>query len=95
MKEATITLYSEKESLPFVINDNSDNHSLFDYLIEQIKRSLCGDVVEDNRVFFQPIHENHINNLERLKKYLEKEIPELKLPKLNAIAPWLRKVEDE
>lgn len=94
MKEATITLYAEKESLPFVINDKSDNHELFDYLIEQIKRSLCGKVVENGKVFFLPVHENHYNNIERLKEHIEKEYPKLKLPKLNAIVPWLKRVGD-
>lgn len=92
MKEATITLYAEKTSLPFVINDKADDYILFDYLVEQIKRSLCGKVVEDGKVFFLPVHENHFNNIERLKEHLEKEIPELKLPKLNAITSWLKKV---
>lgn len=92
MKEATITLYAEKESLPFVINDKSDNHNLFDYVIEQIKLSLCGKIVEDGKAFILPICKNHYNNIERLKEHLEKELPELKLPKLNAMVSWLKKV---
>ena len=92
MKETTITLFAEKDTLSFVLSDKSDNHDLFDYIIEQIKRTLCGEIVNDREVYFQPIHENHINNIERLKKYIEEKFPKLKLPKLNAIAPWLKKV---
>lgn len=90
MKEATITLYSEKDSLPFVIKDKSDDNVLFDYLIEQLKLALCGDVKPDGIVFFQPIHKNHIDNIERLKEHLVKGVPALKLPKLNAISSWFK-----
>ncbi|MFS2642518.1 hypothetical protein AAH098_06570 [Bacteroides uniformis] len=90
MKETTITLYSEKDSLPFVIKDKSDDNVLFDYLIEQLKLALCGDVKPDGIVCFWPIHNNHIDNIERLIEHLSKELPGLKLPKLNAISSWLK-----
>lgn len=92
MKETTITLLAEKDTLSFVISDKSDDHDLFNYIIEQIKRALYGDVKSDGTVFFQPIHENHIDNIERLKKHIEENFPKLKLPKLNAIAPWLKNI---
>lgn len=92
MKKATVTLFAEKDILSFVIQNTLGDNELFDYLIEQIKLALCGEVKSDGRVFFQPIHENHINNIERLKEYIEKELPNLKLPKLNAISPWFKKV---
>lgn len=92
MKETIVTLFTEKDTLSFVLSDKSDNHDFFDYLIEQIKRALCGEIVNDREVYFQPIHENHIDNIERLKKHIEEKFPKLKLPKLNAIAPWLKKV---
>lgn len=95
MKETIVTLFVEKDTLSFVIRDKSDNHDLFNYLIEQIKRALCGEIVNDREVYFQPIHENHIDNIERLKKHIEEKFPELKLPKLNAIAPWLKNIGEE
>lgn len=92
MKKATVKLLSDKDTLPFIIQDASDNNVLFDCLIEWIKLALCGEVKPDEEVFFQPIHKNHIDNMERLKVHLAKEYPELKLPQLNAIPSWLKKV---
>ena len=43
-------------------------------------------------VFIQPMHEKHIDNLEHLREYLAKKHPELKLPKLNEISSWLKRV---
>ena len=91
MRSATVTLYSERDTLPFVINCTTDTNSLLDYLLECLKLSLCGEEINDGIVNFQFVHKNHIDNIERLKKYLARDLPELKLPKLNAIVPWLTK----
>lgn len=92
MKETIVTLYSEEDTLSFVIRDTSDDNTLFDLLIENIKQALCGKVVNDGVVNFQTTQQCHIDNIERLKEHIAKELPKLKLPKLNAIAPWLKKV---
>lgn len=92
MKETTITLFAEKDTVSLVIRDKSDNQDLFNYLIEQIKLALCGKVVNDGKVIFQFIHKNHIDNVENLIKHIEQDSSKLKLPKLNAIAPWLKNV---
>lgn len=92
MKETIVTLFADKDTLSFTIQNKSDDDTLFDYLIEQLKSALCGEVKPDGKVFIQPMHENHIDNLERLKEHLAKKIPELKLPRLNAVSSWLKKV---
>lgn len=94
MKETIVTLFADKDTLPFTIQNKSDDDTLFNYLIEQLKCALCGEVKPDGKVFFQPMHENHIDNLGRLREHLAKKLPDLKLPKLNAISSWLKRIGD-
>lgn len=92
MKETIVTLFADKDTISFTIQNKSDDDMLFDYLIEQLKSALCGEIKRDGIVFFRPICEDHIDNIERLKEYLTKELPKLRLPKLNAISSWFKKV---